>query len=139
MRRSATTFLCSLLMSAAWGCNLDNPGDEPPKGLLYLPTGLLLSAPDPDVAPKFLYVVNSNFDLRYNSGSLQAFDLDELDRKVTDCDKPSPDCEIDPEDILADEVLIPSLASYVAPSSGFVRLYIATRTDTNITFVDVRE
>ncbi|HKP64114.1 MAG TPA: hypothetical protein VJV78_45575 [Polyangiales bacterium] len=126
-------------MSAAWGCNLDNPGDEPPKGLLYLPTGLLLSAPDPDVAPRYLYVVNSNFDLRYNSGSLQAFDLDELDRKVTDCDKPGPDCEIDPEDVLADEVLVPSLASYVAPSSGFTRLYIATRTDTNITFVDVRE
>jgi hypothetical protein len=142
MRRSATTFLCSLLISAGFGasgCNLDNPGDDPPKGTIYLPTGMLLSAAAPDVAPRYLYVVNSNFDLRYNSGSLQAFDLDKLESAVTECETPGPECEIDPQAVLKDEVLVPSLASYIAPSSGFERLYVATRTETNLTFVDVRE
>jgi hypothetical protein len=100
---------------------------------------LVLSAASPDVAPRHLFVVNSNFDLRYNSGSLQAFDLDELDRAVGECDPVGPECEIESEDVLADEVLVPSLATYVAPSSGFERMYVATRTETNLTFVDVRE
>jgi DNA-binding beta-propeller fold protein YncE len=142
MRRCAITLLCSLLISAglgASGCNLDNPGDDPPKGMIYLPSGLLLSAADPDVAPRYLYVVNSNFDLRYNSGSLQAFDLERLDREIADCDISGPECEIDTEAVLKDEVLVPSLASYTAPSSGFTRMYVATRTETNLTFVDVRE
>ena len=77
-------FLSCVLMSACSlaGCNLDNPGDVPPKATLYVENALGLS-PHRDGEPaRYLYVANSNFDLRYASGTLQAYDLDELDREL---------------------------------------------------------
>lgn len=141
--RRRVTFLCALLLSAGSltsGCNLDNPGDDPPKGLIYLPTGMLLSAASEDSAPSFLYVVNSNFDLRYNAGSLQAFDLAKLDEAVAGCDQQDAiHCEIEPNDVLADEIIVPSLATYLAASEEHTRLYVTTRTETNIVWIDVDE
>lgn len=81
MRRSVSlcsVFLLTCLALTSVGCNLNNEGDDPPRGLLYFPTALMLSAQTPKQAPRFLYLVNSNFDLRYNAGSVQAFDLDAL-------------------------------------------------------------
>jgi DNA-binding beta-propeller fold protein YncE len=152
-----STLLGSLVVS---GCNLDNLGDPPPDADLYLPTGMLLSAQADDSAPKYLYVINSNFDLRYNRGSLQAFDLDvlanQVDRcvqNVRDCESAGGDaqhcelpCQIQPgfkadddRPLLADEVLIPSLATSYSVTPDHTRLYVATRTDATLTFVDLNE
>jgi DNA-binding beta-propeller fold protein YncE len=143
MRRSAQSFLVFFLVYlglGASGCTLDNPGDDPPEGLIYLPAGLLLSSQTQDQAPRFLYVVNSNFDLRYNAGSLQAYDLDALDAEIADCRQLSASsCELEPREVLADEVFVPSLATYITPSPDRSRIYVATRTQTSLTFIDVDE
>lgn len=52
------------------GCGFGESGITPPSDRLFLPTGM---AADPDT--DFLYVVNSNSDLRYNAGTLIAVDL----------------------------------------------------------------
>ena len=58
-------------------CNLHNPGVSPPSAVLSYPSALALSR---EATPRYLYVANSNFDLRYNAGSLQSYNLDALDR-----------------------------------------------------------
>lgn len=58
-------------------CNLHNPGVSPPSAVLSFPSALALSR---EATPRFLYVANSNFDLRYNAGSLQSYNLEALDR-----------------------------------------------------------
>ncbi len=61
-------------------CNLDNPGIEPPEGQIAYPWAVGLIK-DGDRA-SHLVVVNSNFDLRYNAGSVQAYDLGVLDALI---------------------------------------------------------
>jgi DNA-binding beta-propeller fold protein YncE len=159
MRRRATSFfslssleLCIAAGCALLGCNLDNTGDPPPRGDIYMPAGLMLSAADSDQAPRFMYVVNSNFDLRYNNGSLQAFDLEAIDRRVAECaaktdgddrdeagELGAATCVIEPTDVLLDEVLVPSLATYMAASSERSRIYVTTRTEADVTLVDLDE
>jgi len=131
-----TSVLASLALCA---CNLDNLGDPPPDADLYLPTGLLLSQQSTDSAPRFLYVVNSNFDLRYNRGSVQAYDLEALNVAVDACSRPGIGCEIPSVPLLVDEVLIPSLATSFSVSPDRKRLYVATRTDASMTFIDLDE
>jgi len=57
-------------MALAVGCNFGQKGITPPADRIFLPTGVV---PDPD--EDFLYVVNSNSDLRYNAGTVVAVDL----------------------------------------------------------------
>lgn len=62
-------------------CNLHNEGVTPPEAALSYPIALALSREArPEDPPRFLFVANSNFDLRYNSGSVQSYDLEALDR-----------------------------------------------------------
>src|SRR5262245_30340106 len=115
MRPFRAPFVHTLLLLAwfvlACACNLDNLGDPPPEADIYLPTGLAISAQTVDSPPRYLYVVNSNYDLRYNGGSIQAFDLERLDEAVGRCKEPGASCVIATRDILADEVLVSSLAT----------------------------
>ena len=68
----------SFAVAAVMGsCNLHNPGVSPPSAVLSFPSALALSR---EPMPRLLYVANSNFDLRYNAGSLQSYNLDALDR-----------------------------------------------------------
>ena len=134
VRTSLLAVLCSV-----YACNLDNLGDPPPRGDIYMPTALALSQQSADSPPRYLYLVNSNFDLRYNGGSLQAFDLDKLDSAVAGCKIPGPDCTIATDDILTDEVLVPSLTTSLAISPDHSRLYVAARTDATVLYVDLDE
>jgi DNA-binding beta-propeller fold protein YncE len=120
-------------------CNLENLGDPPPAGELYLPTGLMISDQSDGRRPSFLYVVNSNFDLRYNRGSVQAFDLEGIDDEIKRCKAPGIDCEIESSNLLVDEVLVPSLATSFDISPDRTRMYVATRTDPSLTFIDLNE
>lgn len=126
---------------AVGSCGLDNPGDDPPRGNVYFPTAVALSSATATKPARFLYVVNSNFDLRYNAGTLQAYDLDELDTAIaTRCAKaPGVDCEIDPSEVLADEVWIPSFGTGVVASPDHTRLYVPTRAQASLVFVEIDE
>jgi len=60
-------------------CNLHNEGVSPPEAALSYPIAVALSREPSPQAPRFLYVANSNFDLRYNAGSVHTYDLNKLD------------------------------------------------------------
>src|SRR5262245_12033346 len=64
--------LAALALSAL-GCFKPDDGREPPLDRIYFPTGLALS-PDGDR----LYVANSDWDLQFNAGSVQAYDAARL-------------------------------------------------------------
>jgi len=72
-----------LVLGGVAACNLQNPGLDPPAGVLSYPIGLTLGELVNGKAD-VLYVVNSNFDLRYNAGSVHAYDLDAIEREVVD-------------------------------------------------------
>jgi DNA-binding beta-propeller fold protein YncE len=65
----------------ATGCSFGESGVPPPMDRLFLPTGIAV-----DPTSDWLYVVNSNFDLRFNAGTVTAVDLRKTaeDRRRTD-------------------------------------------------------
>jgi len=63
------------LVLAGAGCGLGQSGINPPMDQIFLPSGL---AVDPD--GNWLYVINSNNDLRFNAGTLLALDLQKARR-----------------------------------------------------------
>ncbi|HEX9621738.1 MAG TPA: hypothetical protein VF989_16445 [Polyangiaceae bacterium] len=74
---------------AASGCFPPGDGIEPPENGIYFPTGLAL-----DAQARHLFVVNSDFDLQFNAGVLQSWDLERLREAVpavcsSDADCPS--------------------------------------------------
>lgn len=70
----------ALLSGLLGGC-LSNPGAPPPEGLLLSPIAVAMRQPETG-APTHLMVLNSNFNLRYNSGSLQHYDLAVLNQAI---------------------------------------------------------
>ncbi len=66
----ASAFFVFTVVAIGGGCSFGESGIAPPTNRVFLPTGL---APDPD--DDFLYVVNSNSDLRFNAGTVVAVDL----------------------------------------------------------------
>ena len=127
---SALLFACNLA-----GCNLDNPGDAPPRATLYFPNGLALSPHADDAQARYLYVVNSDFDLRYNAGTVQAYSLDAIDKKLAACKTKGAGCTIAPGDVLVDEVAIAPFSTGLATSPSGDRLLITTRTSDNLPYV----
>lgn len=134
MRRYALLFtVCAV--SALGACNIDNQGRTPPAREIYYPITAVLSPAAPGDEPPFLYVANSNFDLRYNAGSLQSFDLDAIaDAIPDDC----VNCVVDSlDDILVDEVRVGSQAASVAVTPAGDRIFVGIRADSNVTTVNV--
>jgi hypothetical protein len=96
------------------GCFASNDGPEPPADGFYFPTSLAASP-----GGKALYVINSNFDLQYTGGTVQALDLEALRAAVPKLwlanatDPPNATCEAfglrgrEP----ADQVLQPGVCS----------------------------
>jgi DNA-binding beta-propeller fold protein YncE len=82
---SASAFALTPLLSLT-ACNLDNPGVSPPRGVLAYPIALGLSSAAAGAEPAFLYVVNSNFDIRYNAGSIHSYDLEAIEAAVRNVD-----------------------------------------------------
>ncbi|AUX42178.1 uncharacterized protein SOCE26_036050 [Sorangium cellulosum] len=59
------------------GCFVDSEGLSPPTDGFYYPTGLAVSP-----GGRVLYVANSDFDLQYNGGTVQALDLQRLRKRA---------------------------------------------------------
>lgn len=142
------------LCAALSGCA--NEGSPPPLGRIYFPTALGIS-PSGDQ----LFVANSNFDLKYNRGSLQSYDLDQLNAVLDEhCGPRTREerdrCGVIPEEdprpdltgnidllrvsgLLISEVIIGSYANGmgVSPMNDGARIYMPVRSDANLTFVDV--
>jgi hypothetical protein len=96
---------------ATFGCySGGDAGRTPSLEQIYFPVGIALSAPVATAsgdggttasASRWMYVANSDFDLQFNAGSLQVYDLDVL-RAVAprycnadaDCDASRPRCDV---------------------------------------------
>ncbi|MEO7094711.1 MAG: hypothetical protein ABI175_15745, partial [Polyangiales bacterium] len=66
-------FVAFCALGSVSGCFDPGAGQEPPDKGLYFPVGLAISQ-----SGKTLFVVNSNFDLRFNAGTLQALDVAQI-------------------------------------------------------------
>src|SRR5690606_16643490 len=142
----------SWLALAIAGCELDQQGIPPEPATLNFPIALGLSrATNAEGEPRYLFVVNSNFDLRFNDGTLMALDLDAVAAEIEAapslppderCGDPSMDlrpCQFDDvARFLADEVAIGSHGDGLAvgPGPDGERLYIPSRSNQNLVFVD---
>jgi len=135
MPAGARSLFCAAV-TLALGCNINNPGDEPPRGLLYFPNALVLSKHAADEPPRYLFVANSDFDLRYNAGNVQAYSLERLEPKVRACAS-KPDCEIEPADVFEDEVLVGAFSTALALSPDGAHLFVSTRTEGALDYIDV--
>lgn len=74
---TAATLGLGVLATAAGtaGCYATGDGTAPPEDRFYYPTGLLVSP-----GGHVLYVANSDFDLQFNGGTLQSYDLTQIRR-----------------------------------------------------------
>lgn len=77
--RLATTILLGI---GAASCFSADEGLGPPRDRFYFPTGLVISP-----GGQALYVANSDFDLRYNGGTVQVIDLPAVRRVALDLQK----------------------------------------------------
>ena len=122
------------------GCDLENNGVAPPAAEVNFPIALAMAPAAPGEAAPFLYVANSNFDLRYNAGSVQAYDLAALEAALSEDDRGE---VVPPTSVLVDgagvnpEVRIGAHAASMALSPDGDRLYLAVRSDANLTYVDL--
>ncbi|HXK17532.1 MAG TPA: hypothetical protein VNG33_07010, partial [Polyangiaceae bacterium] len=70
MRRLLKLLIPCVFLS---GCFGTGEGVEVPPDQIYFPVGLAL-----DKDARHLFVVSSDFDLQYNGGAVQSYDLDRL-------------------------------------------------------------
>jgi hypothetical protein len=78
MRIARSIALFAPLAAAAAACLPDTGGIEPPSDQLIFPVGLATTPND-----NFLLVANSNFDMKYNAGTVVAIDLSVLDEHLS--------------------------------------------------------
>ncbi|MGC4114139.1 MAG: hypothetical protein QM765_05840 [Myxococcales bacterium] len=122
--RTITALAAAALVA---GCAQENVGTPPPTASFYFPTSVAAVESSTPGKP-FLYVVSSNFDLRYSSGTVIAVDTSKLPEPPDGVlDKPS-NPAVDPDKGYA---LIDSfgggIATYSPASSQAKRLFVPTR------------
>src|SRR3954453_14949486 len=131
---SVYRYVALLAMVAAYGCNLDNPGNDPPRGLLYFPNAVALTQHASDEAPRYLLIANSNFDMRYKHGTVQAMSLARLAAGIKRC-KDEATCTLEPAALIEDEVFINPFSTALAVSPDGRVLFAPTRTDSSLEYI----
>ncbi|MCC6877146.1 MAG: hypothetical protein IT378_22770 [Sandaracinaceae bacterium] len=143
----------SVVLSASLsvGCTLDNAGVDPPAATLNFPTAMAL-VPGASGQARYLLVANSNYTIRYNTGTLAAFDLDLIHTNLALCTPGAP-CTLGTEDdpagppesgaplerYVVSEVGIGSHTSdlVLAPRGAGYRIYAGVRGERSLSFVDL--
>ncbi len=130
-RRFAWHFRVLLLsLLGSIGCNEARLVSEEEVQSLNFP-GPILLGPDAD-APRYAYVVSTNFDLRFRSGRLHVFDLAAVDAALQRCTAP---CVLDTQalpDISVSSVAVRSFASTLRRSATDEGLYLISREDSSL-------
>jgi hypothetical protein len=96
--------MVAIVLGATTGCFPPDEGQEPDPNAIYFPTGVALNpvegpracpqdATTADPKHKWLYVANSDFDLQYNAGTVQALDLDKIDQVIAAMNAGAPEPE----------------------------------------------
>lgn len=164
LRRSALALTAAGAALLGASCFTSSDGLEPPQQAFYFPTGVLVSP-----GGTALYVVNSDFDLQYNGGTVQALDLaalrglaDTITEQIADGATVASACQAaglarNPQTLLHPGPCSPvntaphvkASATIGAFASGAVllnrldgpgaRLFIPVRGDPSITYLDVAD
>jgi len=140
--RRGRRFIISIGLATAMfvaGCELGSPGVPPPFAELNFPVAVALAGQprSADGGRPFLLVANSNFDLRYASGTLQSYRLDVVDALIEEAiaaGRCAPEsyrvCEISDEQLrtaMVSEVLTGSHMGGLALGSAGDRAYLPRR------------
>lgn len=139
----------ALAASLAVACNLDQAGIDPTPSTMNFPIAIELYQPDPSVPASYLFVANSNFDLRFNAGTVHAIDLGAVRAHVDgQCGGGRDDCILDRltfvddprpgmHPVLLDEVGLGSHADGLAlRPRDQRRLYLPVRSTRDLTTID---
>lgn len=133
--RALTKLLPILAGGLLSACAIENPGVPPPLDRFHYPVSVAW-LPDEDPAGLgTLYVVNSNFDLRFNRGSVMAVDLDALEQT-----EPTNIAQaIGPNGVVFIDSFGGKNALYAAPgaSSSQRRMFVPTRSNHRLYAVDL--
>lgn len=135
---------CGLGLAATAGCYNSGAGANPDDRRPYFPVGLTLSA-----SGKWLFVASSNFDLAFNSGTVQALKLDGptgVVAKAEACRDGVGPCTIDASTFAGAGVRIGAFAADMRgvtirgkdPKLG-ARLLLPVRGDASVTAIDYEE
>ena len=125
-------------------CGLDNRGIDPPPGKINFPVSVVLSQ-EAGAAPNFLFVANANFDLRYNAGTVQSFDLRALEPAVNAC-AGTKECTIATEPGASGasalvppvgEVRIGAYSSAMRLDPAGKALYVTVRSNSDLSWIEV--
>lgn len=111
MRWRLTSLAATVGGLLASGCFPPGDGREPPLDRVYFPVGLEVSP-----AQSRLYMVNSDFDLQFNAGSLQVYDLPRL-RQAVQNNHPDDDCGVLGVKSDASRTLSPGKCAPLSPTS----------------------
>ncbi len=139
MRRAGLIVFKYVLLAPLliFGCSLDNVGQTPPRALLNFPIALT-------GAGDYLLVANSNFNLRYNTGSLFSLSLPRIRERLAQCTVAAPCAVPDVADLLVIEVWLGSHANSISlgglrdvNGTSLRRAYIAVRSDSDLAHVDL--
>ena len=137
-----------LTSGALAACTASDAEVRPPQDQLYFPTGVAVSPDDTK-----LFVTNANSELRYDSGSINVFDLALVDQIVANwtVGGAKGNCTPDPdriETLVCDETqfMIPNTGARIGnfatslgvqdTGGGNLRLIVPTRGDPSIAWVD---
>jgi hypothetical protein len=136
------------LALCAAGCP-DNNGADPPTDQLFFPIAAALRRPAAGAPADLLYVVNANFDLRFNGSTVTAIDLGALRQRIADHQGCAPDttergawvCDDRP---LVRAALTKKINPYAVDAAlarypGGQRLYVLVRGGNTMTWFDVRD
>lgn len=157
-----STLLGAFALSVVAGCYSTDEGPSPPSDSLYFPVALAVST---DATA--LYAINSDFDLQFNGGTVQAYDLAALRSRIPPLwQTPAPGASVDslcgalganPSPILYPGVCgpidAPSLVTSTAKIGAFAtdallldnpepdgvrsRLFVPVRGDPSLTYFDL--
>lgn len=147
MPRPAIAFALAALTAASAGCEAVDARPTP-AATLNFPITVALSVPSaPGAAPGYLLVGNADFDLRFDQGSIQSFDLAEIERRVEACAPDERPCAYEAlaqaapgvagsTALLVDEVLVGAHMGAIAVSPRGDRLYVPSRSESGLTWID---
>lgn len=158
---SSTVVLATALAAAVSGCEIPNPGIAPAQATINFPIALALAGADASGQASYLLVVSSNYDARYNQGTILSLDMGEIMARFDDvaangrypgCTNPAAwsdpavECQVaEAVDVMAGvgpnheggEAWIDSFAAAIVPSPQGDRFYLPTRASADLTWVDV--
>lgn len=147
--KSAGVWIAALALTGGLGCDLSNPGVPVPPADVNFPIAIEVVAEAADA--RFLVVANSNYDVKYSSGTLQSWSIAAIDDAIaaaqaaTGCGLADvPPCGILIEadggaGFLTHEVRIGSQADGLEYSADRDRFYLPVRSGRGVlTWVDFR-